>query len=90
METRFEWDEAKDRQNQFKHRVSFREAQLAFADIRRVIKTDLGHGGVEKRFYCFGRVMGGIMTVRFTYRQGAIRIIGAGYWKGEKDLCGRK
>ncbi len=34
---------------------------------------------------CFGIVEGNVLTVRFTWRAGRIRIIGAGYWrKGRK------
>jgi hypothetical protein len=40
----------------------------------------------EPRFYCFGRVTDGILTVRFTYRGNLIRIIGAGYWRRGKKL----
>lgn len=79
--TRFEWDETKDRENQAKHGVSFAAAQHAFADPKRVIAEDLGHSRTEHRFYCFGRVGAGILTVRFTYRQHQIRIIGAGFWR---------
>ncbi len=82
---RFEWDARKDYENQDKHGVSFELAQYAFSDPRRVIAEDLDHGGSEKRYYCFGRVGEGIVTVRFTYRANGIRIIGAGYWrKGKK------
>jgi len=83
--TRFEWDEDKDGLNQEKHGVSFRLAQYAFADPCRVIAQDTGHSGQEKRLYCIGKVGGGILTVRFTYRDQIIRIFGAGYWrKGKK------
>lgn len=55
------------------------------ADLERVIAEDISHSLKEKRFYCFGKVENGIMTVRFTYRKNIIRIIGAGYWrKGRK------
>jgi uncharacterized DUF497 family protein len=86
-ELSFEWDEAKDTANQRKHGVSFHEAQYAFLDPRRVIAEDLNHSQKEQRFYCIGsnREDTGILTVRFTYRPGRIRIIGAGYWrKGKK------
>jgi hypothetical protein len=69
-EASFEWDPAKDLANLAKHGVSFAVAQLAFADPRRVIAEDLSHGGSEKRYYCFGSVGGGVLTVRFTYRSG--------------------
>ena len=81
----FEWDTKKDLENQAKHGVSFELAQYAFSDLRRVIAEDLTHGKGEKRYYCFGRVGEGILTVRFTYRASNIRIIGAGYRrKGKK------
>lgn len=83
--TPFEWDAKKDLDNQVKHGVPFELAQNAFADPRRVIAEDLEHSTSEKRYYCFGQVGEGILTVRFTYRHGKIRIIGAGYWrKGRK------
>lgn len=82
---RFEWDDAKDRENWLKHGVDFATAQFAFADPRRVIAEDETHSAIEPRHYCFGAVRGGVLTVRFTYRSGVIRIIGAGYWrKGER------
>ncbi|MBT3203051.1 MAG: BrnT family toxin [Gammaproteobacteria bacterium] len=83
----FEWDKAKDLENQRKHGVSFLEAQHAFLDQNRIIAEDLGHSQKEQRFYCFGQNQhkNGILTVRFTYRSGRIRIIGAGFWrKGKK------
>ena len=83
--TTFEWDEAKGRANWVKHGVSFALAQQAFRDPQRVIAEDLEHSAEEPRYFCFGWVEGGVMTVRFTYRAGVIRIIGAGYWrKGRK------
>lgn len=84
--TRFEWDEDKDRLNQKKHGVGFRLARYAFADPCRVIAEDVAHSDDEDRFFCIGRVGEGIMTVRFTYREHAIRIIGAGYWRKGKQL----
>lgn len=75
----FKWDSSKNKLNQEKHGVSFALAQLSFLDYNRVILEDLEHSNDEKRYYCLGRVAGGIMTVRFTYRKNKIRIIGAGY-----------
>jgi uncharacterized DUF497 family protein len=82
----FEWDSAKDQQNQKKHGVSFALAQLAFLDQNRVILEDLDHSDHETRYYCLGKVADGIMTVRFTYRKHRIRIIGAGYWRKGKKI----
>ena len=82
--TRFEWDAAKDHENQLKHAIGFTTAQFAFADPQRVIAVDTAHSSGEVRHFCFGRVGGGILTVRFTYRAGVIRIFGAGYWRKGK------
>jgi uncharacterized DUF497 family protein len=86
----FEWDSEKDVLNQKKHGVSFAMAQVAFLDSNRIILEDLGHDDKENRFYCLGRVSEEIMTVRFTYRNNKIRIIGAGYWRKGKKIYERE
>jgi uncharacterized DUF497 family protein len=83
---KFEWDPRKDRENQRKHGVSFELAQYAFADADRVIAKDLSHSQDEKRFFCFGMVGDGVLTVRFTVRESTIRIFGAGYWRKGKKI----
>ncbi len=83
----FEWSEAKNKENQQKHGVNFYQAQHAFLDKKRIIAKDTTHSQKEQRYYCFGlnEEKDGILTVRFTYRSGQIRIFGAGYWhKGKK------
>ncbi len=87
-ETDFEWNEAKDLINQHKHGVSFIDAQYAFLDKKRIIAKDLSHSQSEQRFYCFGlnERGNGVLTVRFTYRNSIIRIIGAGYWRKGKKI----
>ncbi|MBI4572888.1 MAG: BrnT family toxin [candidate division NC10 bacterium] len=87
---RFEWDPENDLTNREKHGVSFAEAQYAFADSHRVIAEDLSHSEEERRYYCFGQVGGGILTVRFTYRSGVLRILGAGYWRKGKAIYERE
>ena len=87
---RFEWDSDKDLVNQRKHNISFAEAQCAFADPRRVIAEDVSHSEEEQRYYCFGQVSGGVLTVRFTYRSGVIRILGAGYWRKGRTIYERE
>jgi uncharacterized DUF497 family protein len=62
----FDWDEKKNAANLEKHHVSFEDAQTTFVDPHRVIARDLGHSEREERFYCFGKVAGGVLTVRFT------------------------
>jgi len=81
----FEWDEVKNQSNIEKHGVSFEIAKRAFSDPHRLTLLDESHSEKENRYFCIGRVNGGILTVRFVARDDKIRIIGAGYWrKGRK------
>lgn len=82
----FEWDSNKNEENRRKHGIEFVDAQHAFADPCRVIAEDVSHSDEESRYYCFGKVTDGVLTVRFTYRAGVIRIIGAGYWRKGKAI----
>jgi uncharacterized DUF497 family protein len=86
----FEWDPEKDLANRRKHGVAFADAKVAFLDARRVIAEDLEHSAAEQRYFCFGKVGDGVMTVRFTYRGGRIRIFGAGYWRKGKAIYERQ
>ncbi len=86
----FDWDPVKDRINRLKHGVSFESAQRAFFDPNRVIAEDLDHGTSERRYFCFGLVDSGVMTVRFTWRGAVIRIFGAGYWRKGKRIHEQK
>ena len=82
----FDWDARKDTENVEKHGVSFKDAQRAFGDPKRVIAEDSAHSQDEKRYFCFGVVDGGVLTVRFTWRSNVIRIIGAGYCRKGKVI----
>ncbi|MEA3306176.1 MAG: BrnT family toxin [Elusimicrobiota bacterium] len=77
----FIWDFEKELVNIHKHKVDFFTASKAFKDPKRKIYTDSKHSAREDRFFCIGKVENKILTVRFTYRSGKIRIIGAGYWR---------
>ena len=81
MSVGFEQDDDKNKLNEKKHGVSFAQAQYAFLDPNRIIAEDIKHSGKETRYFCIGLVGAGILTVRFTYRNKIIRIIGAGYWR---------
>ena len=86
MNMNFEWDAQKDCINQSKHNVSFAEAQFALMDPHRIIAVDGKHSTTEEtRYFCFGKVADRVLTVRFTYRKGNIRIFGAGYWREGKE-----
>jgi len=86
----FEWSGNKNRINIEKHGISFYDAQYAFSDPKRIILEDVKHSTDEQRFFCIGRVNQGIATVRFTLREGKIRIFGAGYWRKGKKLYEEK
>jgi len=53
-ELRIEWDQAKNRENVRKHRVSFEEAATAFYDERALLLADPDHSDEEDRFILLG------------------------------------
>jgi hypothetical protein len=80
----FEWDPRKAAENLTKHGVSFERATKAFDDPRLVLAEDADHSAAEPRYFAFGRVGGGVLTVRFMVRGDHVRIFGAGYWRKGK------
>ena len=87
---RFEWDLDKECENIQKHGVDFRTAKKVFLDPNRLIFADEKHSDEEARFYCIGKVEGKVLTVRFSYREEAIRIFGAGYWRKGRSYYGKE
>jgi uncharacterized DUF497 family protein len=81
----FVWDVHKEKLNILKHGVSFTVAAAVFLDPGRTVVVDEKHQVHEDRYFCMGEVSGRILTVRFTYRENRIRIIGAGYWRKGKE-----
>lgn len=77
----FVWDPQRESENIRKHSVDFITAAKAFGDPNRKVYVDSKHGKGEQRLFCIGKVENRILTVRFVYRQGKIRIFGAGYWR---------
>ena len=81
----FVWDERKEHINIRKHKLNFATAAQVFRDHKRKVFIDSRHSGKEERYFCIGKVGKKVITVRFTYRNGKVRIFGAGYWrKGKK------
>lgn len=78
---RFVWEFEKEIVNIAKHGIDFTTAAKAFLDSERKIFTDSRHSDKETRYFCIGKVGNRIITVRFTYREGSIRIFGAGHWR---------
>ena len=82
----FIWDPIKELVNLSKHGIDFTTAAMAFKDPGRKIFVDSRHSEKEPRFFCVGKAGEDIITVRFTYRAKAVRIIGAGYWRQGKKV----
>ncbi len=57
MQTRFEWDEAKNRSNQRKHRISFEVASQVFADPFALMAPEWVENG-EERWQTIGAISG--------------------------------
>ncbi len=77
---RFEWDEAKNRESQRKHRVSFEEAQTVFLDENALRFFDPDHSADADRFLMLGisfrlRVL--VVCHCFRVSDSVIRIISA-------------
>ncbi len=81
MNVSFEWDREREAENEAKHGVNFEIAQYAFFDPQRLIIHDAKHSQSEERWFCIGKVKDSVLTVRFTYRKGVIRIFGAAQWR---------
>ncbi len=81
---RLEFDPAKEAANLAKHGVDFSTVLRVFEDPNRMIVPNQNHSLNEPRFYAIGHDGWGILTVRFTIRGDALRVIGAGYWRKQK------
>lgn len=74
----FEWDGAKARKNDRKHKVSFDEAMTVFYDPLSATFDDLDHSVDEQRFITVGySYRGRLLVVSHAERVKAVRIISA-------------
>ena len=83
---KFEWDGSKETGNLLKHGVDFSSVPDAFGDPRRIFIRYPGMTAQETRWQLVGFDGNGILTVRFTLRRGWVRVIGAGYWRKQKQI----
>jgi uncharacterized DUF497 family protein len=90
MDYLFEWDKRKETENKKKHGIAFTAAMEAFRDPNRVMTNDPAHSIEENRYFCYGKVEGEVLTVRFTYRGKKVRIIGVAYWRKGKKIYAQK
>jgi uncharacterized DUF497 family protein len=76
----FNWDEDKEKANENKHGVSFREAATVFRDLNALVKRDDDHSDDEERFIIIGLSENPrLLVVCHCYRESdtIIRIISA-------------
>ena len=76
----FEWDPNKDRINQRKHGISFKEASTVFQDENALVIDDPEHSEEEERFIILGySLRANLLVVCHCYRksESVIRIISA-------------
>jgi len=83
---RFEWDAGKEALNVAKHGVDFSTVAVVFDDPLRLFIRFPGLTRMEVRWQCVGWDGRGVLTVRFALRAGAVRVIGAGYWRRQKKI----
>jgi len=73
----FEWDENKNILNKQKHGIDFDDAKEVFTDENNKIAHDLRKDYGEDRWKIIGKIYGIIISVIYTVRDNAIRIISA-------------
>lgn len=73
----FDWDDAKAESNETKHGVSFHRAIAVFLDWRRFDIDVTRSGDGEARRRVTGMIDGKLITVVYTLRGGAVRLISA-------------
>ncbi len=86
----FDWDEVNVQKNWERHRVTPEEAEDAFFHEPLVMRSDVRHSRMEKRYYVLGQTSGGRhLFVSFTIRRKLIRVISVRDMnRREKDVYG--
>jgi uncharacterized DUF497 family protein len=76
--TGFDWDDSNVQKNWDRHRVTPAEAEDIFFNEPLVVRSDVGHSKMEKRYYALGQTSTGRrLFVVFTVRRKLIRVISA-------------
>ena len=65
---RFDWDDAKNRRNLAKHKISFETARLVFDDPHALSVQDRVIDG-EERWQTLGMISGAVVVVAHTWRE---------------------
>jgi len=74
---KFEWDETKNKSNLEKHGIDFNQAKEVFTDKNRIEVPDERKDYGEKRTKVIGKAVDLILSVIYTARGAATRIISA-------------
>ena len=77
MNLQFEWDEEKEKSNIEKHGIDFETASHVFLDPNRMEYYDKAHSTLEEDRYITIGLVGDVLTVVYTERVEALRIISA-------------
>jgi uncharacterized DUF497 family protein len=73
----FEWDENKNNSNKEKHGIDFNDAKEVFKDENSKVGPDLRKVYGEVRWKIIGKIYGSIISVIYTVRNKATRLISA-------------
>jgi uncharacterized DUF497 family protein len=74
----FNWDDGNTEKNWELHRVSAAEAEDVFFHRPLVVRSDVRHSKIEKRYYALGQTSAGRwLFLAFTIRRKLIRVISA-------------
>lgn len=72
----FDWAEANTQKNWDRHRVSPEDAEDVFFHQPLIVRSDVHHSKLEKRYYALGQTgVGRRLFVAFTIRRKRIRVI---------------
>jgi uncharacterized DUF497 family protein len=82
---RFEWDEAKRRQNVRRHGIDFADVSRSF-DRPRIVDYDEAHSSGEDRYRMLGWLDGHVIVVIYTERGSRIRLISARFAEPSEAL----
>jgi uncharacterized DUF497 family protein len=86
QDVKFEWDQTKETANFAKHGVEFFDCASCLSRFPAHFIRYPGLTKLETRWQLVGFDGNGILTVRFTLRRGWVRVIGAGYWRKQKQI----
>ena len=73
----FEWDAEKNKINIKKHGIGFEMAAKVFLDDKRIERYDAEHSSIDEHRYKTIGMVNKVLTVIYTERKTAIRIISA-------------